>query len=55
MIKEYYKISNLYMFDEKCKSIIGYNPEFEYLKDNIWIGTEKKMEPIFEFIGIAMI
>lgn len=40
-MKEYFKISNLYKFDARYKNIVGYNQEFDYLKDNIWVGTEK--------------
>ena len=41
MLREYFKISNLFKFDEKYKNIVGLNDDFNYLKDNIWIGTEK--------------
>jgi len=42
-MNEYHKISSIYKRDEKKNFIIGdySRPEFEYLKNNKWIGTEK--------------
>ena len=43
-MKEYNKIQTVYKRDEKTKRIIegDYSlPEFEYLRDNIWVFTEK--------------
>ena len=43
-MKEYHKIQTCFKRDEKTKHIIEYNwtlPEFEYLKDNEWVFTEK--------------
>ena len=45
-MKEYHKINTIFKRDMTSKSknlIIGEysTPEFEYLKDNIWIFTEK--------------
>lgn len=42
-MKEYHKINSVYKRDERGKFIIGdwSRPEFEYLKDNPWLWTEK--------------
>jgi len=43
-MKEYHKINTIFKRDEKTKQIIegDYSlPEFEYLKDNQWVFTEK--------------
>ncbi len=42
-MKEYHKIQSIYKRDEKGKMIFGdfSLPEFEYLKNNFWIWTEK--------------
>jgi len=43
-MEEYHKIQTLFKRDEKTKHILEGNwtlPEFEYLKDNIWVFTEK--------------
>ncbi len=43
-MKEYAKIQSVYKRDEKTHKFIEGNwslPEFEYLKDNIWVWTEK--------------
>lgn len=43
-MKEYHKIQTLFKRDEKTKQIIEGNwtlPEFQYLKDNKWVFTEK--------------
>lgn len=42
-MKEYHKINSVYKRDEKGNFIIGEwsEPEFEYLKDNPWLWTEK--------------
>lgn len=43
-MKQYTKINTVYKRDEKTKKIIEGNyslPEFEYLKDNKWVFTEK--------------
>jgi len=43
-MKEYHKIQTVYKRDEKTKQIIegDYSmPEFEFLKDNTWVFTEK--------------
>lgn len=43
-MKEYHKIQTLFKRDEKTKQIIEGDwtlPEFEYLKDNQWVFTEK--------------
>ena len=41
MEKEYQKISNVFKFDEKNRTIIGLNEPYETLKNIIWQGTEK--------------
>lgn len=40
-MKEYPKISNIFKFDEKYKTIVGMTETFEKLKNIEWIGTEK--------------
>lgn len=43
-MEEYHKIQSIFKRDDKTKLFIEgqYSvPEFEYLKDNIWVGTEK--------------
>ncbi len=43
-MEEYHKIQTLFKRDEKTKHILEGDwtlPEFEYLKDNIWVFTEK--------------
>ena len=40
-MKEYQKIPNVFMFDEKYRNIVGYNSVANTLKDIIWQGTEK--------------
>ncbi len=40
-MKEYQKISNIFLFDSKYKEILGLNEPFETLKNIEWIGTEK--------------
>lgn len=41
-MKKYHKINGLYKRDEKGRFISEFStPEFEYLFDNLWIGTEK--------------
>jgi len=42
-LKEYHKIDSVFKRDERGKFIIGdfSRPEFEYLKDNPWLWTEK--------------
>jgi hypothetical protein len=42
-MKEYHKIETLFDRDDKFKVVIGKwrLPEFEYLKDNLWLYTEK--------------
>ncbi len=42
-VKEYHKIDSVYKRDTKGKFILGEfaRPEFEYLKDNPWLWTEK--------------
>lgn len=42
-MKEYHKIQSIYKRDEKTHKFTEEFslPEFEYLKDNIWVGTEK--------------
>lgn len=42
-MKEYHKINSVFKRDEKTKKFTTQfsQPEFEYLKDNTWIGTEK--------------
>lgn len=41
-MREYHKINSIFKRDEKGKFIGGYSlPEFEYLKNNKWIFTEK--------------
>jgi hypothetical protein len=42
-MREYHKINSVYKRDERGKFLIGEwsEPEFEYLKDNPWLWTEK--------------
>ena len=41
-MKEYHKINSIFQRDERGRFTKKYSiPEFEYLKDNIWTGTEK--------------
>lgn len=42
-MKEYHKIDSVYKRDERGKFLLGEfsRPEFEYLKDNPWLWTEK--------------
>lgn len=40
-MKEYLKISNLFKFDEKYRTILGMTETYEVLKNIIWEGTEK--------------
>jgi RNA ligase. len=40
-MEEYQKISNIFKFDEKYRTILGINEPFNTLKDIIWQGTEK--------------
>ena len=41
MEKEYQKISNVFEFGEKYRTILGIIEPFKSLKDLIWQGTEK--------------
>lgn len=40
-MKEYQKISNIFKFDEKYKTIVGLIDTYEALKNITWTGTEK--------------
>jgi len=41
MEKEYQKISNVFKFDEKFRTVLGFNEPYESLKNLTWVGTEK--------------
>ena len=40
-MKEYQKISNIFKFDEKYRTIVGMTDTYQALRNIEWIGTEK--------------